>query len=62
MSARNMYLNFDDPRLLLINFSLPLIFELIFLYDLDMSGSGMTSDGWAPDTCTIILMINDFYF
>ena len=39
VGARHLYLNFDDPRLLVLISGYHRFFDLIFLYDLEISGS-----------------------
>ena len=39
VGAKHLYLNFDDPRLLVLYSWLPSIFDLIFLYDFEISGA-----------------------
>ena len=63
MGARHLYLNFDDPRLLVLISGYPRFLTSFFCMTLGSQGHGhveMTLDGWAPDTCILIWMIYDF--
>ena len=59
----HLYLNFDDPRLLVLISWYPRFLTSFSCMTLEFQGQGqvgMTLDGWAPGTCILILMINDF--
>ena len=63
VGARHLYLNFDDPRLLVLIFGYPRFLTSFSVRPWDLRVKvtvGMTLDGWAPGTCILILMIHDF--
>ena len=39
VGTKHLYLNFDDPRLLVLYSWLPSIFDHIYLYDFEISGA-----------------------
>ena len=62
VGARHLYLNFYDPRLLVLISGYPrfLTFFCMTLGFRVKVTVGMNLDGWAPGTCTLIFMIHDF--
>ena len=63
VGARHLYFNFDDPRLLVFISGYLRFLTSFFCMTLGSQVKvtvGMSLDGWAPGTCTLILMIHDF--
>ena len=61
--ARHLYLNFDDPRHLVLIPGYHRFLSLFFYMTLRSKGEGHggnTLAGWAPGTCILISMIHDF--